>query len=76
MTRRQRRLTMIGGSLAMLAVAAKLFHATGLTGTTTIQHAHVELGHEPLEMQHIRALPPQRRESERMLGDLQWQPYT
>jgi manganese transport protein len=31
-------------NIAMLAVAAKLFHATGLTGTTTIQHAHVELG--------------------------------
>ena len=31
-------------NIAMLAVAAKLFHATGLTGTTTIEHAHVELG--------------------------------
>jgi manganese transport protein len=31
-------------NLAMLAVAAKLFHVSGLTGITTIQAAHAELG--------------------------------
>jgi manganese transport protein len=32
-------------NLAMLAVAAKLFHTPALSGLTTIQHAHSELGH-------------------------------
>jgi manganese transport protein len=31
-------------NLAMLAVAAKLFHTPGLSGVTTIQQAHAELG--------------------------------
>ncbi len=31
-------------NLAMLAVAAKLFHGSGLTGITTIPDAHAELG--------------------------------
>jgi manganese transport protein len=31
-------------NLAMLAVAAKLFHVPGLTGLSTIQGAHLELG--------------------------------
>ena len=38
------------------------------------EEAHVELGHEPLEMQHVRALRAQRREPERMLGHLERQP--
>ena len=32
-------------NMAMLAVAAKLFHDTGLTGLSTIQQAHAEFGH-------------------------------
>jgi manganese transport protein len=31
-------------NMAMLAVAAKLFHVPGLSGVTTIQQAHAELG--------------------------------
>jgi manganese transport protein len=31
-------------NLAMLAVAAKLFHGSGLTGVSTIQDAHAEFG--------------------------------
>jgi manganese transport protein len=31
-------------NLAMLAVAAKLFHTTGLSGVSTIQDAHAQLG--------------------------------
>jgi manganese transport protein len=31
-------------NLAMLAVAAKLFHTTGLSGVSTIQGAHAQLG--------------------------------
>src|SRR5207248_11376611 len=32
-------------NLAMLAVAAKLFHVPGLTGLSTLQQAHAQLGH-------------------------------
>jgi manganese transport protein len=32
-------------NMAMLAVAAKLFHVPGLTGLSTLQQAHAELGH-------------------------------
>jgi manganese transport protein len=32
-------------NMAMLAVAAKLFHANGLIGLSTIQEAHAQLGH-------------------------------
>jgi manganese transport protein len=32
-------------NMAMLAVAAKLFHANGLVGLSTIQEAHAQLGH-------------------------------
>jgi len=37
------------------------------------EQAHVELRYEPLEMQHIRALSPQRRKPKRMLGHLERQ---
>ena len=32
-------------NMAMLAVAAKLFHVPGLTGLSTLQQAHAEFGH-------------------------------
>ena len=32
-------------NMAMLAVAAKLFHGNGLTGVATIQQAHAQFGH-------------------------------
>ena len=32
-------------NLAMLAAAAKLFHGSGLTGVSTIEGAHAQLGH-------------------------------
>ncbi len=32
-------------NMAMLAVAAKLFHVPGLTGISTLQQAHAEFGH-------------------------------
>ena len=32
-------------NLAMLAVAAKLFHGSGLSGVSTIEGAHAQLGH-------------------------------